>query len=528
MTFKYGNLKQTVSQPIVGRSKEMSKTNGGGFAFTVDDFTKLDRFLNLGATTGTFYLSAKAQQYSSFDAVVNCINEDGMRTINRIVEVSSKGLAHKNDHAIYALALVFKHGSVEVKNAAKDNFCKVVRTGTHLFMFVDFIKKMRGFGKLVRNAINSWYESKDTKSMAFQVSKYQNREGWSHKDVFRLAHPKFGKTTNKNKIAKWAMGGLNALDSKAADEGIKLLQGVELVRKATTEKEVVKLITQYGLQREHIPTQFLNKDAVQEAMLPYMGATALIRNLGNMSASGLLSQFSGASKAVIAKLEDRDWLKAGRIHPLTILVAQRIYAQGRGMLGSNTWNVNNNILEALESAFYSSFDLITPTGKNFMYGIDVSGSMSSRFNDTPLSYCEVAAVLAMAHVRTEKYVDVKGFASNLVDLGITKNDSLKSASDKCKKNNFGSTNPSALIAAAGSNVDCFIVITDNEVNCGSHVSTQLSNYRKSAANKNAKMVVCGLAVNNFSIADPKDPNMLDIAGFSPDLTTVITNFVQTA
>lgn len=528
MTFKYGKLNQTVSQPIVGRSKDMAKTNGGGFAFTVDDFTKLDRFLNLGATSGTFYLSAKTQQYSSFDAVINCIKEDGVRTLNRIVEVSSKGLAHKNDHAIYALALVFTHGSVEVKNAAKENFCKVVRTGTHLFMFTAFIKQMRGFGKLVRSAISSWYESKDTKSMAFQVSKYQNREGWSHTDVFRLSHPKFGKTTNKNKIAKWAMGNFDVLKSNAADEGIKLLQGVELAKNAGSEKELVKLITEYGLQREHIPTQFLNKSVVQEAMLPYMGATALIRNLGNMSATGLLSQFSNASKAVIEKLGNREWLKAGKIHPLTILVAQRIYAQGRGMLGSNTWTVNSNIVEALEDAFYSSFDLITPTGKNFMYGIDVSGSMSSRFNDTPLSYCEVAAVLAMAHVRTEKYVDVKGFASNLVDLKITKNDSLKSASAKCQKNNFGSTNPSALIAAAGPNVDCFIVITDNEVNCGSHVSTVLSDYRKRAANKNAKMVVCGLGVNNFSIADPKDSNMLDIAGFSPDLTTVITNFVQSA
>jgi hypothetical protein len=40
------------------------------------------------------------------------------------------------------------------------------------------------------------------------------------------------------------------------------------------------------------------------------------------------------------------------------------------------------------------------------------------------------------------------------------------------------------------------------------------------------MIVCGLAVNNFSIADPKNPNMLDIAGFSPEITSAISSFAR--
>jgi 60 kDa SS-A/Ro ribonucleoprotein len=523
MTFKYLNQKISVENPIVGR-KEMVQTNGGGYAFKIDDLQMLDRFLSLGATSGTYYISKEKVQYTNTENIVSCIQSAPNETLDRIVEVSSKGLAHKNDHAIYALALVFVHGDNSIKTRAVAEFSKVVRTATHLFMFCAFIKEMRGFGKLVRQAINNWYVSKDTKSFAYQVSKYQQRDGWSHKDVFCLTHPKFGKTTNMNKIAKWAMGNLDTSNLKPSDDGLILCKAVDDAKHIKNAKELVDHISNYKLQREHIPTEFLNKPEIQEALLPHMNATALIRSLSVMTASGLISPLSSSTKYIVDRLNNKDWLRGQRIHPLSILVANRIYGQGRGLKGSLTWNTDRNILDALENAFYNAFDAIQPTNKNYMYGIDVSGSMSSQFNDTPLRFCEVAAVLAMAHVRTEPWTFVGGFASNFVDLKISSKDTLKSATEKCLKNNFGSTNPSAVLSYAKQNkmdVDCFIIITDNEVNSGNHVSSKLkSDFPKS------KMIVCGLAVNNFSIADPKNPNMLDIAGFSPEITSAISSFTR--
>ena len=40
------------------------------------------------------------------DAIVRCIKADGVRAVNRIVEISDAGRAPKNDPAIFALALV--------------------------------------------------------------------------------------------------------------------------------------------------------------------------------------------------------------------------------------------------------------------------------------------------------------------------------------------------------------------------------------------------------------------------------------
>lgn len=530
MNFNYSNFarqqQQTpVSQKIAGRENEMSQNNGGGVTFDADKFVILDRFLNLGATHGTFHLSQQKHQYNNLENIIACIKQDGAEVVCRIVEVSTDGLAQKNDHAIFALAMVFTHGNVFAKNMAKANFNKVVRTGTHLFMFCDFIKSMRGFGKLVREAVADWYNKKSDISMARQVSKYQSREGWSHLDVFRLSHPRF--EGSKNQIAKWAMGKDVMLDSTSEAE--VFLQAVNEVKTLVKAKDVISMIEKFGLDREHVPTNFLNMAEVQEAMLPHMGGTAMLRNLGNMSKSGLLSPFSKASKFVIERFKDKSWIAANRLHPLSILVAQRVYGFGRGLRGNGTWDVNPNIVEALEDAFYLSFDAIEPTGKNYFYALDVSGSMSSSFNDTPLRYCEVAAVLAMAHLRTEANTFVGGFSDNFVDLGINKKDSLAQASKKCVMRNFGSTNPSAAIDYAIKHkipADCFIVITDNEVNSGIHPTQALGRFRKTMQIPQAKMIVCGLAANNFTIADPKDPNQLDVAGFSPDLTSVISSFTK--
>lgn len=530
MGFKYANARkakepQAVSAPILGRAKEMSQTDGGGYAFTLDQNKMLTRFLVLGATEGTYYLSKDKHQYKNTENIVNCIQADGVGVVREIVRVSTNNLAHKNDHAIYALALVFTYGNDEAKRLAAGEFSKVVRTGTHLFMFCEFIKAERGFGKLVRLAIQNWYNEKSDYGMALQVSKYQQREGWSHRDVFRLAHPRFGDGP-KNTIAQWAMGKTIELDG--SNDGESLLRGVEMTRLVGTDAAIVKLIKEYGLHREHIPTVYLNLPKVQEAMLPHMGGTALIRNLGNMTKSGLIKTFSPASKFIVNKLKDREWLKAQKLHPLSIFLAQKTYSSGQGVLGSGSWNPDQGIVEALETAFYDSFDLIEPTGKNIMFCLDVSGSMGMKYPGMPCSCAEVSAILAMAAIRSEPYVFVGGFASSFVDLKISKKDNLATATRKCLNNNFGSTNPGAAIEYAmkkGLDVDAFVVITDNEVNSGRHQTSYLNRFRTKMNKPNAKMIVCGLTASNFTIADPKDPNQLDIAGFSPDITSVLANFI---
>lgn len=58
-----------------------------------------------------------------------------------------------------------------------------------------------------------------------------------------------------------------------------------------------------------------------------------------------------------------------------------------------------------------------------------------------------------------------------------------------------------------------------------HPAAALLNYRKYSENPSVKMIVCGMTATEFSVADPDDKNMLDIAGFDSSAPSLISEFV---
>jgi 60 kDa SS-A/Ro ribonucleoprotein len=70
----------------------------------------------------------------------------------------------------------------------------------------------------------------------------------------------------------------------------------------------------------------------------------------------------------------------------------------------------------------------------------------------------------------------------------------------------------------------FVVYTDNETWAGKvHPSQALAEYRRKMGIP-AKLVVMGLASNGFTIADPRDPGMLDVVGFDASVPQVLREF----
>ncbi|MEZ5361413.1 MAG: hypothetical protein R2748_03475 [Bryobacterales bacterium] len=57
------------SEPITGREREMVRNSNGGHVFPVDDWTRLERFLILGAEGGSFYASERALALENAQAV---------------------------------------------------------------------------------------------------------------------------------------------------------------------------------------------------------------------------------------------------------------------------------------------------------------------------------------------------------------------------------------------------------------------------------------------------------------------------
>jgi len=513
------------SQPF---NKNMVVNNTGGYVFQQDNFSRLRRWLILGSENNSYYTSAQKSTTKNVKCLQDCIKSNYKQTVDLIVQVSKEGLAPKNDQCVLALALVTSSGNGEASAYALSKLRDVCRIGTHLFQFCETLNNLRGWGKGVRNAISDWYQNRDLSSLVYQVTKYQNREGWRHRDVLRLAHPKF-ENKDFNKVASWMVKGEIEF-SRNPKKDLKMLWAFEKAKKASSEKEIVDLIVNYGLVREHIPTQFLNSVDVWEALLENMPLTALIRNLGKMTSIGLLVPLSKATKLVVNKLNDDEYIKNSYLHPVTVLNALYTYNKGRGDKGSLTWSPVQNVKNALNNTFYSSFKFIKPTGKNFLLGIDVSGSMTYGpiTGLSGLSPRDAAAAMAMATYRTEPWVECLGFCHRLVNLNINPTDSLEIVCQKVQKAEFGGTNPGALFEHAINNnldVDAFIVYTDGEVNHGKHVFKLLDKYRQKTG-KPTKFIMCGFMSNGFTLADPSDANSMDVAGFDSSAPAIISEFVS--
>ncbi len=75
--------------------------------------------------------------------------------------------------------------------------------------------------------------------------------------------------------------------------------------------------------------------------------------------------------------------------------------------------------------------------------------------------------------------------------------------------------------------DAFVVYTDSETWFGNiHPSQALGQYRRQMGIQMAKLVVVGMCANEFSIADPNDPGMLDVVGFDAATPNFISDFIE--
>ena len=94
-------------------------------------------------------------------------------------------------------------GNPEVRRAAGEALPRVARIGTHLLHFVSFVNDMRGWGRSIKRAVGRWYTEQELDRLTRQVLKYRQRDGWSHRDVLRLTHPKNAPGARLNDLMKW-------------------------------------------------------------------------------------------------------------------------------------------------------------------------------------------------------------------------------------------------------------------------------------------------------------------------------------
>lgn len=523
-TSKYANLANPVNIPVSEPlDSRQSANNGGGFTYTIDKWNRLNRFLILGADSGTYYVGASKHARQNVACVRECIKEDGLRVVQACVDVSVNARAPKQDHAIYALSMCANAADVEVRRAALSAMSSVCRTGTTFFQFIEDLKSQRSLsGQAVKRALRGWYNDAEVDKVAYQVIKYGQRNNWTHRDVLEVCHAPGKSDRTRDALYGWIVNGVWPNDV----EPPHIMEGFFKLQEAKSASAAADIVVAYRLPREaveRVNTEWLNSKKLWEALLVSMPLEAMIRNLPKMTELGLLSPTSNGTKQVLNSLTSEN-LHKSKIHPIKVLYAYKTYERGHGVRSSKSWTPVQSIVGALDNAFYEAFKNVVPTGKSYMVAVDCSGSMD--WSQDILTAREAAAAMTLLWLRTERIVSTYGFSSTLVDLRVNSRSSLKEVLASTKKVAWASTNIGLPIEHAiktKENYDVFVSITDNEVNSGKHPSALLKSYRRDI-NSNAKLLVLGVTATNCSIADPNDPGMLDIAGFDASVPTIAANF----
>jgi 60 kDa SS-A/Ro ribonucleoprotein len=502
----------------------------------LDDFAALRRFVTLGSERGCHVASEPRLTRDQTAAVERCLALDGPRAVDEIVALSQSGLAPSNEPALFALALGAGVGEEATRGLAFGALPQVARTSTDLFEFVSYMEELCGWDSALRRAIAGWYDACAPELLAREAIRHRNRPDRTHRELLRLAYGEplsaVGASASRRALYRWiACGG-------PTDGLPRVLEGFAAAQDAASFSETAALVREYGLPREAVCHTHLESPEVWAALLAGMDLHAVLAELPRMGLAGVLAAGSPATAAVVAALAAP---ARGSVTPLALLSA--LHRQQAAA------DPAPELIAALAAAFDAAVAAAEPIGVRMLVAIDVSRSMRAGWVAGLPGLCPRTATAALAFVAAaaEPHCELVGFFADeaaggwtapsgisgdgdgLTPLPISAELGVRGAIAAVSDLPFGETDltlPMRYALATGREVETFVVYTDTEPDtCRLELADALREYRLRSGIP-ARLVVVGMGATGLSRADPEDPGMLDVAGYTPATGRVIAAFVR--
>lgn len=541
--------------PILGEPG-MTPNRAGGHGFEVTDRVLAERFAVLGTVEGSYYANARDLTVRAVDAIDRLLEGgDGPWLVGKIVEISQQGRAPRQEPAIVALALALKTApDARTRTLAANAAPKVCRTVSTAASLVAALKalgppaategrnreKPAVHGRAQRRAVAGCFSewARNPQRLAHQLIKYKQRGGWSARDLVELAHFR-SKDPEVDRLISWLYG------RRVAGLPPQILAYEEMRRVAAAGgrgavDRIAELIRDHRLPWECIPTEYGSRPTILRALFEDMPMTALVRQLGRLTAGGVFESPSGVQMAV-QRLTDQERVRRARVHPMTAYVASKVYASGRSLKGDQTWTPVPEILGALTATFLAGFRAVQPTGQRIVVGVDCSGSMTSAdvLGIEGFSAAEAAMVMAWVTLSTEPRATGVGFDTKAVEFDLAGVKSLAELSLRAKRLHAqldGATDccqPILHAADRYGDVDAFVIATDNEHWWGTqHPIEALHRYR-AQWERPTRMVSVAFAATHYDLFNRQtgemaedDPGVLAVTGFDAAAPAIIADFLR--
>jgi hypothetical protein len=176
----------------------------GGYVWKLSTIEHVNRYLVLGGAKdmGNYYKQADDVSHECALSVLQMIRSPDpsqfIQLCDLLKAVSLGGRAPKQEPVLLsvAAAIVFAKNAEE-KGIAFETAKACIRIPTHMFMLAGFVRDLsmakptnngKGWGTGFRRTMAHYYISHTGRELAFHMTKYQNREGWTHADMIRMLH----------------------------------------------------------------------------------------------------------------------------------------------------------------------------------------------------------------------------------------------------------------------------------------------------------------------------------------------------
>ena len=176
----------------------------GGYVWKLSLLEHVNRYLVLGGAKdmGNYYMQAEKVSHECALSVLQMIrNPDPSQFVqlcDLLKAVSVGGRAPKQEPVLLSLAAAIVFAKTpEEKKIAFETLKVCIRIPTHAFMLAGFVRDLsmaktvnrgKGWGTGFRRAMSHYYISHTGRDLAYHMTKYQNREGWTHADMIRMLH----------------------------------------------------------------------------------------------------------------------------------------------------------------------------------------------------------------------------------------------------------------------------------------------------------------------------------------------------
>ncbi len=518
------------TQPARGYEEQQKRNLAGGYSFLVAEEFRLRRFLLLGTEAGSYYQSPEALTRDNVAFVSEMIKRNSA-TVLEIVRDHIKRRWYLRPYAIFfTLVLLTEAAEPEVRKGAWDALLEVATTPFNLFRILGYIRAVRGTGRSVRKFIQRWYLSREADKLAYQLFKYRQRDGWSHRDALLIGHVK-AEDEKVNAILRNIVE-VNKGNRKLTeiDEGLsRFTDGLRELYRAINVKEneeyftsdndasaekIAKIVAEYRLTWDVVPTEYLNspvlwKTLIDNGLLP---VEAGLRQVGRLTKLDIKRKYVDA---VLDKVEKN-------------LERFRFYQIFYAYLALR--NGDKKVRKRLEKWLASYFEKVSGTDKyRLLVAVDSSGSMTWGTNvgtkEGTVSAYHYALVFA-GYLAARYGADFLEFDTQLHRIGKAP----KNLGEALERNPDGGGTDVALPFkyALGKRkyYDAIVVFTDSETWAGwSHPIEVIDAYRKKV-NPNLLAVNVPLVANESSFV-PDHPFSLELAGPVPEIDRIVFGYLDT-